>query len=248
MKFPKLLISIALIFISCNDRTESTGFKNPQPMSGKDCIEIPGVLHGNYRLQDPTEVLLGLKPNFNILKNNTGESKVNLSHLLAITKDSINNKLNGYFEILKSDLNSSERKNMHKNYVDSLILSLFSKPTYTYLVDSSGLSYKVNIHVSANLYSTDNKHVIKKFRNKYYFNTYNKLFKVWKCYQMDFDRKKKILKINSLSENDYEVLKRLMKLENGAATATDELDPSKRNFIEFLKLGGFENHIILEKK
>lgn len=252
-KFRKMRQSLFYIFIlqilvSCNDRTASIGFLNPQPAFGKVHFEIPDFLQGNYRLKDSTKILLGLKPTFDFVNKNTDGRIENLSQLLTINKYSIDNNLVGYFEILKSDLDSSERKNLNKNHIDSLVLELFPKPVYSYHIDSSGISYKIDIKISSNLYTIDKEHVTLKFKNKYYFNTYNEEFDIWKCFQLDYDRKKKILKINSMSENDYEVLRRLIKSENDTVLVTDKMNPSKSSFKKFLGMNGFENSIILEKQ
>ncbi len=243
-----ILLSISMIiFASCNHLPESSGFKYSQPQDGKIRTVIPEVLYGQYRLPDSANILLGLEPNFDIENNDRDDVKYNLSHTLTINSDSINNRITGYLEVLKTDLNSSERKELNNNFVDSLILNSVPNPIYTYRIDSIGLNYKINVNINSNLFAIGNNSEIKEYRKKFYFNSYNEIFNVWKCYEFVYKKNSPILEINSISKSDFVLLKRLITLENDTVTFVNGVNPSKKTFKKFLKMNGFENNISLIK-
>ena len=248
MKHTTLFFISLIIISSCTNIPESVGFKNAQPIAGKEWTKIPEILQGKYRLHDTTKILIHLEPGFDLENNDSSEMNIKFSHLLIINNDSIINKITGYFEILKSDLDSSERKNIDKRDVDSVILQYVPNPIYQYQMDTIGLSIKVNVDISSSLFSMGNNSMIKEYRKKYYLNSYDGVYKVWKCYQVNYNKKRLSMEINSISKNDFEVLKRLIELENDTITIENSLNPSKRTFNKFLKMEGFENSIYLDRK
>lgn len=238
------LIIAQVITVSCGKPI--IGFVTHQPNGVNSKLMINKNLTGNYVCADTGVILINFNQTFPV----KGDSamKLRIKSILSIGQKELINKLDGDLLVLKSSLDSADKfKLLYRHEMDSIIFQNILNPAYSYSIDSIDDWYKIDIHVTSQLFKISENNVYKEFKRKFYFNKIEKDNNYWICTQFEFNRKTKELSINSTSGDDISVIERLTEIEQGIDKNEKNINPSKRTFKKFLRMKGFEDKIKLKK-
>jgi len=235
-------ICLSVIFCSCE--ASKYGFNVPVPVNGKRIPAFSRELIGTYSLSDTSRILISESQT--IGNEKSSDSYFELRNYISISKDSMNNSITGLIVINKDSLSLKDKNDLLLNQqLDSDIINNIPNPTYLYRIDSNATSYIIKLQLKSNLFAISDSGVIIQFKGNYYLNSYNSSIKKWVCCQLVPFINKKELSINTISNDDITILKRLTINDSNFNEQT--YVPSMKVFKQFLKQGGFENKILLLK-
>jgi hypothetical protein len=236
------IICLCVIFCSCE--ASKYGFNAPVPIKGKKLQAFGNELIGTYKLTDTSRILISKSQT--ISKGKSNDSYFALKNTMTITKDSFINFISGLIVINKDSLSEKDKNDLLLNQqLDTDIMNNIPNPTYFYQIDSNQSSYIINLKLKSNLFAINDSGVLIQFKGNYYLNSYESLMKQWLCCQLVPFKNKKELSINTISNDDITILKRL--IISDPNSNKKEYVPSMKVFKRFLKQGGFENKISLHK-
>ncbi len=243
MKLISFLIFVAVIF-GCDG--SEIKFSEPQPSRVNSKDRIPSYLEGYYELISDTSIV-GDFDKIYPLKEKEKELKLNVENKIKITSRGFFNYLQGDVELeLKKSDSEIKTYDLKKAMFDTLVNNYYKRANYTYnvvaLTDSS-ITYKFNL-IDTMFYISP-KNILKMFKGVPYLNI-NYAPKNWTVFQIK-SNKDGSLYFKSTSKADENVLRRIMSINNEVLTK-DSLAPSKKSFLKFIKMEGFENAIKLKRK
>jgi hypothetical protein len=238
----RFILCASLFFCACE--ASKFGFNAPVPVKGKKLQAFDNNLIGEYRLADTSRLLISETQCID--KNKSADSYFGLANNISITRDSLNNSLNGIIVLNKDSLSAKDKNELLFNQeLDSDILNNIPRPVYFYEIDSNFSSYLIELRLKSNLFTINDSGVVIKYKDNYYLNTYKASMRQWICFQLAPQLKKNELSLNTISNDDITILNRLI----DKAELNDSLYvPSMKVFKQFLKQGGFENRINFIKK
>lgn len=235
-------ICISIFFCSCE--ASKYGFNAPVPVKGKKLQSFDSKLMGSYSLQDTSRVLISESQT--ISDNRTNDSYFALKNIITISKDSMNNSITGLIVLNKDSLSLKDKSDLLLNQeLDSDIINNIPNPTYFYQIDSNRSSYIINLKLKSNLFAINDSGVLIQFEGNYYLNSYESSMKQWLCCQLVPVKNKKGLSVNTISNDEITIIKRLIITDPNINEK--EYVPSMKVFKQFIKQGGFENRISLRK-
>jgi hypothetical protein len=243
MKISIILILLLIIACFSCESIKKVGFSHPLPPRGKQNKIISKKIIGHYKFSDNHLILLSL---YDTLKLNDADGvRTIVNNEIEITKDSINTIIKGELRINKDSVDKKFYEFVMSK-MDSFIISHYPFK-YNKRIDSIDNITTIKLDVSKNLFLMSDSTFLKKYKWKYYFNTYFRGWDRWYCFQVIYKQKNRQLNINTFTDEDYAVINRIMKL-NGDDNTENNYYPSSKTFRKFLKLNGFERKIILIRK
>lgn len=241
MKLISFLIFVAVIF-GCDG--SEIKFSEPQPSRLHSIDRIPSYLEGYYELISDTSIVGDFDKIYPLKEK---ELKLNVENKIKITSRGFFNYLQGDVELeLKKSDSVIKTYNLKKAMFDTIVNNYYERANYTYkivTVTDSSITYKFNLMDT--MFYISPKNILKIFKGDPYLNI-NYAPNNWTVFQIK-SNKDGSLHFKSTSKADENILRRIMSINNEVLTK-DSLAPSKKSFLKFIKMEGFENAIKLKRK
>jgi len=235
LKYYLSLITTILLFTACSDI--GIYFENPQPEHKQIISKIPEKFLGEYKMLDKTLLMA----NFHEVierKSDAGNFE-SLEQKLSVKSNFVLNEIQGKAIIYLNEIEDEfDLVETPSSLMDSLILAQFDSPIYSYQIleeDENSILYQIKLRDT--LFASSEMNQIKFWKHNCFLNS--KSDNGWILHQLKEDGGQ--LKIGHIGKRGQGLMIEI-------AGEEDYKAPSKKEFNKFLKKGGLEYDIVLERQ